>query len=125
MNIFIGSGRLTKDPEVKYTQTGKAFCSFTIAIDEYRNDKKITQFVPIVTWGKTAEAAGNNLAKGQMVTVEGKIQVRQYEAKDGQKRYVTEILTRSLEFGAKAKGAAPVDNGGILGQAVEDEEIPF
>ena len=94
MNKAILIGRLTRDPEVRYTQSGTAVCTFTLAVDRKFAKKDSGQptadFIPIVTWRKLAEICGNNLAKGRRISVEGRIQVRSYDAQDGSKRYVTE-----------------------------------
>ncbi len=122
MNKFIGSGRLAKEPECRYTQSGKAVCTFTLAISEGYGDKQKTTFLPIVIWDKIGEACANNLVKGQSVVVEGRVSVRDYE-KDGTKRYVTEIVAQSVEFGAKPKGyKEPLGNE--FGETV-NEDIPF
>lgn len=122
MNKFFGSGRLAKEPECRYTQSGKAVCTFTLAISEGYGDKARTTFLPVVVWDKMGEACAKNLCKGQSVVVEGRVSVRDYE-KDGSKRYVTEIVAQSVEFGAKPKGVKePL--GSELGEAV-NEDIPF
>lgn len=135
MNKVILMGRLTKDPEVKYTQTGKVVTQFTLAVDRPFKDadgNKETDFIPVVVWGKAAELVGNSCQKGHRLIVEGRIQIRNYEAKDGTKRWVTEIIANGVEFiERKASGAAPAETGGksemeAFGQAVPfDEEIPF
>ena len=117
MNTWIGSGRLTKDPAVKYTQNGKAVCNFTLAIDDGWGEQKKTHFIPVTCWEKLAEACGNNLMKGQKVTVSGKLTQRTYE-KDGEKKNIIEVVAREVEFGEKARGAQG-------STAVSDEDIPF
>ncbi|HBQ25323.1 MAG TPA: single-stranded DNA-binding protein, partial [Syntrophomonas sp.] len=84
-------GRLTRDPELRYTPNGTAVASFTVAIDRKYNREE-TDFIPIVVWSKLAELCANYLGKGRLVAVEGRLQVRTYEAKDGQKRWVTEVI---------------------------------
>ena len=104
MNKAILIGRLTRDPEVRYTQSGVAVCTFTLAVDRRfarrdANDGQPTaDFIPIVAWRKLAEICGNNLIKGRRISVEGRIQVRSYEAQDGSKRYVTEVVANDIEF---------------------------
>lgn len=85
MNKAILLGRLTKAPEIKYTQSGKAVASFTLAIDRRKgaNGEKQADFIACVAWEKTAETIGNYCAKGQQIAVEGRIQSRSYEAQDG------------------------------------------
>ena len=89
-------GRLTRDPELKFLQSGKAVCKFTLAVDKPFGDKE-ADFIPITVWGKTAEACGNNLNKGRLVAVSGRLQIRTYE-KDGQKRYITEVVAGEVKF---------------------------
>lgn len=97
MNKVILVGRLTRDPEVRYTQTGKAVASFSIAVNTGYGDNKRVDFVPIVVWDKLAEICGNNLNKGRNVLIEGRLQISEYE-KDGQKRRTTEVVASNVEF---------------------------
>lgn len=100
MNKIVLLGRLTKDPEVRYTSTSKVVAQFTLAVDRpYSKDKqREADFIPVVIWGKQAEICGNYLSKGQRVLVEGRLQIRSYDAKDGQKKYVTEVIAEHFEF---------------------------
>lgn len=136
MNKVVLLGRLTSDPTVRYTQTGKVVAQFILAVDRPFKDaqgNKETDFIPVVLWGKAAELVGNGCQKGHRLIVEGRIQIRNYEAKDGSKRWVTEIIANSVEFiERKASGggaaASAGDKGGFetFGTAVPfDEEIPF
>lgn len=128
MNKFIGSGRLAKEPECRYTQSGKTVCTFTLAMTDGYGDKAKSTFLPIIVWDKQGEACANNLCKGQSVVVEGRMSVRNYEAPDGTKRYVTECVAQHVEFGAKPRGAGSTSNAptqGEFGDVVPDEEIPF
>lgn len=95
MNKVVLIGRLTKDGELAYTPgTGTAVMKFTLAVDNYnaKEKKNDADFIPIVLWGKRAESLAAHLVKGKQVAVTGKISVRNYEAKDGSKRYVTEVV---------------------------------
>lgn len=123
MNHVVLIGRLTKDPEVRYTQSGMAVGTFTLAVDRrVQKDKpKEADFIPCVAWGKTAEVAGNWCKKGKQVGIEGRIQVRSYDAKDGSKRYVTEVIVSNLELLGKGDGSSKQNNGNYP----TDEEIPF
>lgn len=136
MNKVVLLGRLTKDPDVKYTQTGKVVTQFTLAVDRPFKDadgNKETDFIPVVVWGKAAELVGNSCQKGHRLLIDGRLQIRSYEAKEGGKRWVTEIIANSVEFiERKASGggaaASAGDKGGFetFGTAVPfDEEIPF
>lgn len=109
MNVCSLIGRLTKDPELRYTpNTNQAVITFTIAVDKGLSREKreemeaknmpTADFISIVAWGRTAENISNYVSKGNMVGVTGRIQSRTYEAKDGTKRYVTEVIASSVEF---------------------------
>ena len=118
-------GRMTKDPEVRYTQGGTAVATFTLAVDRrVANDKpKEADFIPCVVWGKMADGVVKNYChKGKQVAVEGRIQVRSYDAKDGTKRYVTEVIVSDLELLGKGDGSSK-QGGGY--QPLDDESIPF
>lgn len=136
MNKVILMGRLTKDPEVRYTQTGKVITQFILAVDRPFKDadgNKETDFIPVVAWGKAAELVGNSCQKGHRLLVDGRLQIRSYEVKEGGKRWATEVIANSVEFiERKASGggaaASAGDKGGFktFGTAVPfDEEIPF
>lgn len=101
MNKVVLIGRLTKDPDLRFTAgKGTAVASFTIAVD--RRFKTPGQpeadFIPVVVWGKQAEATANYMSKGKLISVSGRIQTRSYEAKDGTRRYVTEIVADEVQF---------------------------
>ena len=103
VNKVILIGRLGKDPEVRYTPDGTMVTNFNLATDEQRKDKsgeKIqkTEWHKIVTWGKLAEICGNYLVKGKLVFVEGRIQTRSWEDKEGVKRYTTEIIASNMQM---------------------------
>lgn len=101
MNKVILMGRLTKDPEVRYTQTGKVVTQFILAVDRPFKDadgNKETDFIPVVVWGKAAELVGNSCQKGHRLLVDGRLQIRSYEVKEGGKRWATEVIANSVEF---------------------------
>lgn len=123
MNKFIGVGRLAQDPEVRYTQSGKAVASFNLAVNRY-GQKDAADFIPIVAWEKLAEVIGNNLKKGSQVLVEGRMQVRSYETQEGQKRYVTEVIAQNIEFMGSKKTSEP-SIADDMGEVVPNEQIPF
>lgn len=136
MNRIILLGRLTKEPEVRYTNTGKVVASFTMAVDRPftgQDGKREADFIPVVIWGKPAETVGNYIQKGHRVLVEGRLQIRSYDGKDGQKRWVTEVIADRFEFIEKAgdKAAKPQASntpGGFesMGEAVPNlDGIPF
>lgn len=129
-NKVILVGRLTRDPEVKYTQTGMVIASFTIAVDRFSNGKKEADFIPIVSFGKTAEACGNNISKGSKVLVDGRIQVRNYQDKNGQKKYVTEVIGNQVEFldsRASMRTGEHLRDEDVLNEPeiFPDDDVPF
>lgn len=137
MNKIILMGRLVRDPEVRYTQTGKVVCQFTLAVDRpfaNQEGQREADFIPVIVWGKQAELCGNSLTKGQRLLVEGRLQIRSYDAKDGSKRWVTEVIASSFEFverrgdfnGQSGSHPAPKSEMESFGSEVPfDEEIPF
>ena len=121
----IAMGRVVKEPEVKYSQTGKCLCTFIIACNrEYKNEQGNydADFVPVVVWGKAAELCGNSLDKGHRILVEGRLQIRSYDAKDGTKKYITEIISQHIEFIERKSDVQPKTE-----KPAEpfDEDVPF
>src|SRR3990167_2357951 len=111
VNKAILGGRLGADPEIRFTGTGRAVANFRIATDSVWKDRdgnrqKTTEWHNIVVWGQQAETCAKYLTKGREVYVEGEIRTRNYEGKDGVKRYVTEIIAQQVRFlgGAAARG---------------------
>ncbi len=103
VNKAILIGGLGKDPEVKFTGSGKAVCKLSLATEEQWQDasgekQKETTWHNIVVWGKQAEACGKHLEKGSRVYVEGRIANRSYDDKDGVKKYVTEVIATNVRF---------------------------
>ena len=142
MNKVILIGNLASDPEGRTTQSGIAQCSFRLAVQRRfkgANGERETDFLPVVCWRKTAEFAQRYLAKGRKVAVDGSIQTRSYDAQDGSKRYVTEIIADSVEaVGGRDDGAQGAQNAqnarGTQKHAqnhqdefteVDDDELPF
>ncbi len=127
MNKVILVGRLAQDPEVRYTQSGKAVASFTIAVNRFTGGgQREADFIPIVAWEKLAETCGNNLTKGQRVLVEGRLQIRSYETNDGQKRRVAEVVAQNIEFLERKQVTEDSKEANPFGgQVFPEEEIPF
>ena len=142
MNRVILIGNLANDPESRTTQSGIAQCSFRIAVQRrYKgaNGERETDFLPVVCWRQTAEFVQRYLAKGRKVAVEGSIQTRSYDAQDGSRRYVTEIIADSVEaVGGREDGAQGAQSANRAQQAqepaqdhqmgfteVNDDELPF
>ncbi|MBX4266580.1 single-stranded DNA-binding protein [Clostridium estertheticum] len=134
MNKVVLVGRLTKDPELKFAQgTGTAVCTFTCAVNRRfkREGQPEADFIPIVVFGKQAEATANYMSKGKLLSVSGNIQTRNYEAKDGTRRYVTEVIADEvdfLEWGDKAttkKEDKDINEFGSDITPIDDGDIPF
>jgi single-strand DNA-binding protein len=106
MNHIILIGRLTREPELRYTPNGVAVANFDLAVPR-PGEKKETDFIRIIAWKKTAELCANYLKKGRQVAVEGRLQIRSYETQDGQKRRVAEVVTNRIEFLDRAKEDKP------------------
>ena len=143
MNKAILIGNLTRDPETMTTSSGIMKCSFTVACQRrFANAQGVREadFIPVVCWRQTAELCSRYLSKGRKVAVEGTIQVRSYDAQDGTKRYVTEVIADNVEFlGSRDEGqrsggySAPAAPAPAPRQAapagdfmeVDDDELPF
>ncbi len=134
MNNTVLIGRLVRDPDLKYLQTGTATCNFTLAVNKnLTKDKKAemesknqptADFIRIVVWGKMAESCANYLAKGRLVGIQGRIQTGSYE-KDGTKVYTTDVVASQVEFlewGDKPQYDDTVPAGFI---PVDNDDIPF
>ena len=134
LNRVVLIGRLTRDPELRYTQSGVAIANFTLAIDRrFKNaqGEKETDFIPCVVFRQLAELCANYLAKGRLAAVDGRIQVSTYNDKDGQKRWTTEVIAEDVRFLSPKDGGSgnqePSYGGrGSFGQDVNlDDDIPF
>ena len=101
MNHIVLIGRLTRDPEMRYTPSGAAVSNFDLAVDRpttNQQGERETDFVRIVTWQKQAELCANYLKKGRLVAVEGRLQIRNYTNQDGQKKWITEVVASFVQF---------------------------
>ena len=126
MNKVILMGRLTKDPELKYTQTDIAVCSFTLAVDRKSSKENQTDFIPIVAWRKTAEFCASYFTKGLKVVVIGNMQVRNWNDKEGNKRYTTEVIADEVEFAESKKVSGEIEgNNPDFIQNDVSEDPPF
>lgn len=132
MNHVVLIGRLTRDPELRFTAgSGKAVATFTIAVDRPFAKEKTADFFRVVVWGKTGENCANYLAKGRLVAVQGRLQNNTYETQNGEKRYTTEVVADRVEFlewgnRNEQSGFNPsqIDPDGF--QAIDDDDdIPF
>lgn len=113
MNIVALVGRLTRDPELKYTQTQMAVARFTLAVDrQFKKEGQPTaDFISITVWGKVAENVGKYIGKGRLVSVGGRIQTRSWDDKDGKRQFATEVVADSVQFLDRAKEGEGVSNG--------------
>lgn len=118
-------GRLTRDPDLKYTESGIAVVNFSLAVERSFTNKqgeREVDFIDIVVWRKQAESCANHLGKGRLVAVEGRLQIRSYETNEGQKRKVAEVVANNVRFldwpkdSKKDKGQQDTE---------EDIEVPF
>ena len=130
MNRIIISGRVVKDPELRMTAgKGTPVATTSIAVNDGYGENKKTYFVNIVVWGKQAEFFANNVLKGQKVWVNGKLVIRDYEAKDGTKKYITEVVADMFDGVEWAKTSNASSNNNYddgLNDPVDDsDEIPF
>ena len=141
MNKVMLIGRLTKDPELRYTQSVTAVASFTLAVNRRfsnQSGEREADFINCVAWQKSAEFVANYFRKGQQMALEGRLQVRSYDGNDGQRRWVTEVVAEQIEFvGSKnenGSGRQDYQNnnasaGSSLGLGEEivfdDNDLPF
>lgn len=149
VNKAILVGNLGKDPEIRFTGTGRAVCKFPLATTTSWNDndgqrQERTEWHNVIVWGKQGENCGKFLSKGRQVFVEGEIRSRSYDDKDGNKRYITEIIAQNVRFlgggagggrgGAGGEPGWPEESGGGGGgmgmggggaPATDDDDIPF
>lgn len=98
VNRVVLVGRLTKDPVIRKTQTGKSVLSYTVAINRRYAQNEQADFINCVAWEKTAEIIGQYARKGSLISVEGRIQSRSYDDKDGKRVYVTEVFSESVQL---------------------------
>jgi single-strand DNA-binding protein len=123
LNSVVLIGRPTKDPELRFTPSGTAVCTFTLAVDrtfKNKDGQKEADFLPIVIWNKLAELTANNVTKGRLIAVSGRIQTRTYEGQDGQKKYITEIIASEVQYLDKKDKQA----GQTAPQQTEDNGFP-
>ncbi len=142
VNKAIILGNLGRDPEVRFTQSGRAVANFTVAttdtwFDQENGRQERTDWHNIVVWGKQAETCGQYLSKGRQVYVEGRIQTRSYDDRDGNKRYVTEIVAQRVQFlgggGGEGRSSGQYESGGASSGAggyeappvPDDDDVPF
>ena len=148
MNSVQVMGNLARDPVIRATKTGRAVASFTVAVNRnyttpQGEQKELTDWINVVAWGNLAESVGNQLKKGMRVFVEGRLSTRSYDTPEGQRRWVTEVVSKFVAlprgkahpsqpqgpFGASGKMGSQGSSSGGFGQfgnsTPGDEDIPF
>ena len=137
LNKVMLIGNLGKDPEVRFTPSGRAVARFPLATSDVWNDaegqrQERTEWHNVVVWGKQAETCGQYLAKGRQVYVEGSVLTRQYDDKEGNRRYITEVTAQRVQFlggggrGGEARGGGTSEEVPAGAPAApEDDDIPF
>lgn len=129
INKSILIGRLTADPVLKYTPgNGTAVTTITVAVERQKQKDKAKEadFIPVVIWGKQAEATAQYMSKGKLIGIAGRIQTRSYEAKEGGKRYVTEVIAEDVQFLEWGEKPQENSNSDFDGAAqIDDGDIPF
>lgn len=124
LNKCILMGRLTKDPELRHTNSEKAVTTFTVAIDNGYGENKKTDFINCVAWEKTAEFIEKYFEKGRMIVVSGRISTRSWEGQDGRKNFVTEVVVNEAYFGdSKKDETASADDGFV--PLEDDSDLPW
>jgi len=129
MNTVVLIGRLTRDPELRYVSSGQPVARFTLAVDRTfatERGKGAADFIPVVAWRKSAELISTHLSKGRLVAVEGRLQVRFYEAQDGRKLRAAEVVANRIQFldRKKVKDMPPVEQPMIDPEADSDAGDP-
>ena len=130
MNRITILGRLTKDPDCRTVASGKSVAQFTLAVDRpflNQQGQREADFIPVVVWGKAAELIGNSCKKGHRLLVEGRLQIRNFDAKDGTKHWVTEIIATNIEFIERREQPKDMANMGtdVTKDAPFDDFVPF
>lgn len=134
LNRVILIGRLTADPNLRYTPSGVATASFTLAVDRpftSQGGERETDFIQIVTWRQLAETCANYLRKGRLTAVEGRIQVRSYENNEGKRVFITEVVADSVRFleSKNQQEKAQTNNDPFTGEGkpidISDDDLPF
>lgn len=135
MNLVTLIGRLTRDPELKYSQSGKAFCKFSVAVTrEYNRDE--ADFINCVAWDKRAETIAEYLRKGRRLALQGRLSVRSYE-QNGETKWITEVIVDKFDFIDTASGSGTTyenkkssnepefSNNNVSEETIDDDDFPF
>ena len=131
INKAILMGRLTKDPELRYTNSKTPVCSFSIAVSNSYGEKQQTDFINCVAWNKTAEFVSKYFGKGKMIIVIGRITTRSWETTDGKRAYATEVVANEVSFGETKSSQQTAtqppmqDDDDFTPLDEEDDDLPF
>lgn len=127
MNKVILMGRLTKDPEIRYTQEHLAVARYTLAVNRRFQQQGQTEvdFIPCIAFGKTAQFAEKYFSKGQQIAITGRLQIRSWENESGQRQWNTEVVVEEQYFAGSKKQETNSDTPKGLYPASEEEELPF
>ena len=132
INKVILMGRLTKDPELRYTNNKTPVCSFTIAVNNGYGEKQQTDFINCVAWNKTAEFVTKYFTKGKMIIIaDGRISTRSWETQDGKRAYATEVIAKEVSFGETKSSQQTAtqqpmqDDDDDFTPLDEDDDLPF
>ena len=128
INKVVLIGRSTKDAELRNTTTGKSVSTFTLAVDrDFKNaqGERDADFIPCVAWGKLAEICERYITKGKQVAVAGRIQTRNYEDKNGQRRYITEIIVSDMQLLGSRQDAQQQPQAPALEPVETPDDLPF
>lgn len=132
INKVILMGRLTRDPEMRHTNSGTPVTTFSIAIDNGYGDNKRTDFVNCLAWNKTAEFVTKYFTKGKMIIVIGRITTRSWETQDGKRAYATEVIANEVSFGETKSSQQTAtqppmqdDDDDFTPLDEEDDDLPF
>ena len=131
LNKVMIIGNVGRDPELRYTPSGSAVASFSVAVsrrwttpdNEVRDE---TEWFTVVAWDKLAETCNQLITKGRKVYVEGRLQTRSWEGQDGQKRYRTEVIASTMQLlDSRPRSGEAGEEAGVAADAVEEDEVPF
>lgn len=118
-------GRLTRDPELRYTNSGTAVASFSIAVDRDFSKDRETDFINIVAWKKTGEFVSRYFSKGDLIVISGRLQMRDWTDREGGKRTSAEVIAESVYFGGSRKDKPEEDEQPVYTELEDDGELPF
>ncbi|MER3457034.1 MAG: single-stranded DNA-binding protein [candidate division GAL15 bacterium] len=128
LNRVVLIGRLTRDPELRYLPSGQPVATFTLAVDRpfsgAQGERK-TDFIPVVAWRRLAEQVSQHLAKGRLVAVEGRLQIREYETQDGQRRRAVEVVADHVRFLDRRAAEPAPEEFEPAAEPEDEEDVPF